>query len=82
MLVKEPKVVTAAQMVAGQIGAVVSVEGGHILHSRLEALGIRSGKRIRKVSSAFMRGPAVFEVDGSNIAIGFGMANRILIKTD
>jgi ferrous iron transport protein A len=82
MSVKEPKVVTAAQMLAGQVGAVVSIEGGHMLHGRLEALGIRSGKRIRKVSSALMRGPSVFEVDGSSIAIGFGMASRILIKTE
>ena len=78
---KEPKVVTAAQMVTGQVGAVVEIKGGHRLHSRLEALGIRSGKRIRKVSSGFMRGPSVFEVDGCNIAIGFGMATQILITT-
>jgi ferrous iron transport protein A len=80
--VKEPKLVTAAEMIAGQVGAVESINGGHLLRSRLEALGFRAGKRIRKVSSAFMRGPSVFEVDGSSIAIGFGMANRILIKTD
>jgi ferrous iron transport protein A len=81
MFMKEPKVVAAAQMVTGQIGSVVDIEGGHMLHNRLEALGIRTGKRIRKVSSAFMRGPSVFEVDGCNIAIGFGMASRILVKT-
>ncbi|MBN1566569.1 MAG: ferrous iron transport protein A [Acidobacteria bacterium] len=69
-------------MVTGQSGVVVSVEGGHILRSRLEALGIRPGKRIRKVSSSFMRGPSVFEVEGSSIAIGFGMASRILTRTE
>lgn len=78
----EGQVVTAAQMVAGQSGTVVEVKGGHVLHSRLEALGIRPGKRLRKVSAAFMRGPSVFDVQGFNVAIGFGMANRILIKID
>jgi Fe2+ transport system protein FeoA len=78
----EAKVVTAAQMVTGQSGIVVSVEGGHILRARLEALGIRPGKKIRKISSAFMRGPSVFEVEGCDIAIGFGMANHIFAKTD
>jgi len=78
----EAKMVTAAQMVAGQSGVVVRVEGGHLLRSRLEALGIRPGKRIRKVSSAFMRGPSVFEVGGCEVAIGFGMAHRIFAKTD
>jgi ferrous iron transport protein A len=79
---EEAKVVTAAQMAEGQSGVVVRVDGGHTLIGRLEALGIRPGKRIRKVSSAFMRGPSVFEVDGCKIAIGFGMANRIFARTE
>jgi Fe2+ transport system protein FeoA len=82
VFVKEEKVVTAAAMVAGQSGAVLSVDGGHTLLGRLEALGIRPGKKLRKVSSSFLQGPAVFDVEGYSIAIGFGMANRILIKID
>jgi ferrous iron transport protein A len=78
----EAKIVTAAEMAAGQSGVVVSVEGGHSLRSRLEALGIRPGKRIRKVSSAFMRGPVVFEVGGSEVAVGYGMAGRIFARPD
>jgi len=78
----EAKTVTAADMAAGQSGVVVSIEGGHGLLSRLEALGIRPGKRIRKVSSAFMKGPSVIEVEGREIAIGFGMAGRIITKPD
>jgi Fe2+ transport system protein FeoA len=81
VFVTESKVVTAAQMITGQVGEVVDIEGGHMLHSRLEALGVRTGKRIRKVSAGFMRGPSVFEVDGCNIAIGFGMTTHILIVT-
>ena len=76
------KVATAAQMLAGQSGVVLGVEGGHVLLGRLESLGIRPGKRIRKVSSGFMKGPSVIEVDGCDIAIGYRMANRILTKMD
>jgi ferrous iron transport protein A len=79
---REEKVVTAAEMAAGQSGVIVSIEGGQMLLNRLEALGIRPGKRIRKISSGFMRGPSVIEVEGCDIAIGFGMANRIFAKTD
>jgi len=79
---KEAKLITAAQMADGQSGVVVSVEGGHVLRGRLEALGIRPGKRIRKISDAFMRGPSVIEVGGCEIAIGFGMANRIFARTE
>ena len=79
---KEAKVVTAAQMAAGQSGVVVGIEGGHMLLSRLEALGIRPGKRIRKISSSFIRGPSVIEVEGCDIAIGMGMAGHIFARID
>jgi ferrous iron transport protein A len=78
----EANVVCATQMLAGQSGLIVGIEGGHGLLSRLEVLGIRPGKRIRKVSSGFMRGPLVFEVDGCDIAIGFRMASRIFARMD
>jgi Fe2+ transport system protein FeoA len=77
---KEAKIVVLTEMEDGQSGVVFKIEGGHILRSRLEALGLRQGKRIRKVSSSFMQGPLVIEVEGSSIAIGFGMANHIFAK--
>jgi ferrous iron transport protein A len=79
---EEDKLVTAAQMSNGQSGVVVHITGGHALLRRLGALGIRPGKKIRKVSSAFMRGPSVIEVEGCDIAIGYGMANSIYAKTE
>jgi ferrous iron transport protein A len=78
----DARVVTATQMSAGQSGEVVAIEGGHGLVGRLGALGIRPGRKIRKVSSAFMRGPVIFQVDRCEIAVGFGMAQRIIVKTE
>ena len=49
---------------------------------RLEALGIRPGKRITKVSSMFMRGPVTLQIDHYQVAIGHGMAGRILVEID
>lgn len=49
---------------------------------RLEALGIRPGKKVTKVSSMFFRGPVTLRVDNTQVAIGFGMANRILVEVD
>jgi len=74
--------ITLARMQSGQSGTVVQIQGGHGLVNRLSALGIRPGKRITKVSSMFMRGPVTFEVDRAQVAIGFGMANRIVVKLD
>lgn len=48
--------------------------------NRLSALGIRPGKRVTKVSSMFMRGPVTIQVGNAQVAIGFGMAKRILVE--
>ena len=74
------KQTTLARMQAGQSGIVIQIQGGHGLVNRLSALGIRPGKRINKVSSMFMRGPVTIQVDRSQVAIGFGMANKIIVE--
>jgi len=78
----EKRQVTLRRMEAGQSGAVIEILGGHGLVRRLEAMGIRPGKKITKVSSTFLRGPVTFKVDHTQIAIGFGMANKIVVEVD
>ena len=81
-MMTDGKQVTLARMRAGQSGIVVQIQGGHGLVNRLGALGIRLGKRITKVSSMFMRGPVTIQVDRAQVAIGFGMANKIIVEPD
>lgn len=78
----EVRTCSLAQMGTGQSGTVVEVAGGRGLAGRLEALGVRPGKRITKVSSEIMRGPVVVQVDRTEIAIGFGMARHIVVWPD
>ncbi len=73
---------TIARMKTGQVGVVVDVHGGHGLTRRLSALGLRPGKRVRKVSSMFMRGPVTVQVDSTQIALGFGMADKVEVEMD
>ena len=49
---------------------------------RLNALGVRTGKRISKISSMVGRGPVTIELDRVQIAIGFNMAKRIFVEMD
>lgn len=72
--------VNLTQLEVGKVGIVVEIQGGHRLAKRIQALGIREGKRIRKVSSQVLRGPITIEIDNSQVAIGFGMARRIIIE--
>jgi len=74
------KQMTLAQLQPGQSGTVVQIQGGHGPVRRLNALGIVPGKRVTKVSSMLMRGPVTIEVDRVRIAIGFGMARRIIVE--
>lgn len=76
------KQITLTQMKTGQNGTVVQVQGGRGLVNRLNALGIRPGSRITKLSSMLMRGPITIQVDRAQVAIGFGMAKRIIVELD
>ena len=56
------KYLTLNQMRAGQSGKVVEARGGPGFVSRLNSLGIRPGRKLTKVNSAFMRGPVTVQV--------------------
>jgi ferrous iron transport protein A len=73
---------TLAEMRTGQTGTLVGVLGGRGLIQRLDALGIRPGKKVTKVSSALFRGPVMLRVNGAQVAVGFGMARKIIVELD
>ena len=70
------------QLVEGETGVVVGIQGGHGLACRLESLGIRVSKKVTKVSSQLMRGPVTVRVDNSEVAMGFGMARKIMVELE
>jgi ferrous iron transport protein A len=74
--------ISLTRMQPGHSGTVVQIQGGHGLVDRLNALGIMPGKRMTKISSMVARGPVTIEVDRAQVAIGFGMANRIIVELD
>jgi len=82
MTTHEGEQLSLAEMRSGQSGTVIEVLGGHGLVHRLEALGIRPGKKVTKISSALFRGPVVLKVDNTQVAVGFGMAKKIIIQVD
>lgn len=73
---------TLAQARPGQTGTVVEILGGHGLIRRLDALGIRPGKKVTKVSSTLFRGPVILRMDSAQVAVGFGMARKIIMQPD
>ena len=75
-------IIDLTQMEAGESGVVAQIRGGFGFISRLEAMGVRQGKKIRKISSHFWRGPQTIEIDNLQFAIGFGMAQRIAVEIE
>jgi len=73
---------TLAEMRTGQTGTVVGVLGGRGLIQRLDALDIRPGKKVTKLSSTLFRGPVMLRVNNAQVAVGFGMARKIIVEID
>jgi len=63
-----------------QAAVVREIMGGGGVTMRLEALGIRPGKKITKISSHFWQGPVTVLVDRNKVAIGHGMARKIMVE--
>jgi ferrous iron transport protein A len=73
---------TLAEMRTGQTGTVVEVLGGHGLIRRLDALDIRPGKKVTKINSTLFHGPVTLRVDNAQVAVGFGVARKIVVEVD
>ena len=71
-----------SQMKMKQKGIIVQIAGGRGLSSRLEAMGIRTGNEITKVSSMLMAGPVVIKAGNTEIALGYGMAQKIMVEVN
>lgn len=63
-----------------ETAVVRDLQGGEQFARRLETLGIRKGIKITKISSHFWRGPVTVLVGKTKIAIGHGMAGKIIVE--
>ena len=68
------------QLRPGQRGRIIKIIGGRGLACKLEALGIREGEEIKKVSEQWMRGPVLLKHGHSQVALGFGMASKVFVR--
>jgi len=59
---------------------VVSISGGWGLRQRLGCLGIHPGDIITVKKSAIMRGPILISVHGNQVALGRGVARKIIVE--
>lgn len=74
--------VSLVDMKSGQTGVIKKVQGSANFGLKLNQLGLREGKRIKKISSVFNRGPVTINVDNYQVAVGYGKATRVLVEVD
>lgn len=70
------------QMKANQKGRVVEIAGGMGLQNRLMSMGIYKGKEITKFSHFVLRGPITVKIGRSVLALGHGMAGKIILEVE
>lgn len=78
----EKKPISLTEMQEGRSGTILHLQGGIAFVSRVQAMGLRPGKRITKISNMVLHGPSTVQVDGTQIALGFGMAGRVIVQPD
>lgn len=80
-----------SQLKLGETGVIVSIQALTIHHRhhrrwgfqrRLEDMGLTPGTKVMVVKSAPFHGPIEIHVRGSRLAIGRGMAERILVSAE
>ena len=75
-------VVNLSDMKPGETGVIVDMQGGFGMINRVQSMGIRIGKKIKKTGAHFWRGPQTVMVDNFQVAIGYGMATRIFVEVE
>lgn len=71
-----------ADMKVNERGTIVEIQGGEAFSRRLEAIGMVPGKTILKTSAVSSRGPVTIEIDRACLALGYGMAERVLVRVN
>jgi len=61
---------------------IVEITGGAALQNRLMGMGIYLGKDIIRLSHFALKGPVMIKVNRSIIALGHGMAKKIIVETE
>lgn len=76
------KKTSLAQMKGNQKGKVVEVIGGSSFISRMMSMGVYPGREITKLSHFALRGPVAIKVGRAVLALGHGMASKILVELE
>ena len=64
---------------AGKEMILVAIHGGRGLRARLNSMGLNEGMKL-KVLHSHGHGSCIIQVGGTRLALGHGMAQKIMVK--
>uniref|UniRef100_A0A7C3NCF5 Ferrous iron transport protein A n=1 Tax=Candidatus Methanomethylicus mesodigestus TaxID=1867258 RepID=A0A7C3NCF5_9CREN len=71
-----------ADLPEGKTGEIILMVGGRGMTRRLCEMGLTPGAKVRMVKKAPVGGPIILEVRSTEIAIGRGLASKMLVKPE
>ena len=75
------RVLPLSEARSGQLACVVALEGGKHMRGRLLSMGLKRGSDLRILRGGNgVQGPTLVAAGETRMAIGYGMARRILVK--
>ena len=67
------------QIKEGKTVKVVEIIGGQQFQKKIDAIGLRIGSKITKVSAQMLNGPITIKIGSTKLALGRGMAKKIIV---
>ena len=74
------KKISLIQVRANYKGKVAEISGGGNLQDKLMNMGVYKGKEVTKLSHIGLRGPVVIKAGRTILALGHGVAAKIIIE--
>lgn len=71
---------TLDQVYENRKAKVIDIKGGSGIRQRLSQMGIHPGDEITMLRYGALRGPILIEIHGSQVALGRGIASRIIVE--
>jgi len=76
------KKVSLVQLKPNHKGRVVEISGGMNVQNRLAHMGVYKGIEVAKLSHIGLRGPVVIKANRSILALGHGVAAKVVVETE
>lgn len=76
----DKKTISLTYLSPNKRAKIICLEGGQGFQRKLRVMGIREGQIIKTVSKQPFRGPITITVNGCQMTLGRGMANKIIVE--